>query len=262
MTADSRWNDLGTRLLTGGVLSAGGVVVVALGGPVFLFVASLAAGILIWELTRLVAPEVNNRAVIFALLSALALAMAAEFETPWAIGLAVLPALLGLITLRARRWIFFVFALGIQGAAYELTIFRDLHGIVWLVWLIFIVVATDIAGYFAGRSIGGPRFWPRVSPKKTWAGVVAGWAASAALGAAFVAFTGAGFAVIVLSVMLSFAAQMGDIAESALKRHVGVKDSSDLLPGHGGLFDRFDGLLGASIFMLVVAQITPTPGLV
>jgi phosphatidate cytidylyltransferase len=210
----------------------------------------------------MVAPEVNNRAVIFALLSALAVAMAGDFSPGWAIGLAVLPALLGLLTLGPGRWRFFAFALLIQGAAYELTVFRTDYGVKWLIWLLLVVIATDIAGYFAGRMLGGPKIWPRVSPKKTWSGTIGGWLASGAVGAAFMTFTQVGASVILLSMFLSIASQIGDIAESALKRSVGVKDSSDLLPGHGGLFDRFDGVLGASVFMLAVAELTAGPGLV
>lgn len=265
MTADARWSDLRTRVLTGAALAVGGGAAMALGGSIFLFITSLAAGILVWELTRMVAPAVNNRAVIFSLLSALAVAMPGQFEEGWtALGLAVLPAVLGLLTLGPRRWLFFVFALYIQAAAYELTVFRSEFGLVWLIWLLLVVIATDIAGYFAGRTIGGPKFWPRISPKKTWSGTVAGWIAAALVGAAFLSFTGddgsAILTIMIVSAALSFAAQMGDIAESALKRTVGVKDSSDLLPGHGGLFDRLDGVLGAATLMLVLAAIDRNPG--
>ena len=262
MTAGSRWQDLQTRVLTGAGLALGGGAAITLGGNIFLFVTALAAGILVWELTRMVAPEVNNRAVIFALLSTLAVALASEFDTHWAIVLAVLPAVLGLLTLGPRRWRFFFFALLIQGAAYELVVFRSDFGVKWLLWLLLVVIATDIAGYFVGKAFGGPKVWPKISPKKTWSGTAGGWVASAGVGLAFWGLTEAGFIVVILSVALSAASQAGDVAESALKRSVGVKDSSDLLPGHGGLFDRFDGVLGASVFMLAVAQITPSPGLV
>ena len=114
-------------------------------------------------------------------------------------------------------------------------------------WLIAVVVTTDIAGYFAGRIIGGPKFWPRVSPKKTWSGTVAGWIAAAAVGALFAGALGNG--IIWLSVLVSFAGQMGDAAESALKRSKGVKDASALIPGHGGVFDRFDAMMGAALFI-------------
>jgi phosphatidate cytidylyltransferase len=98
-----------------------------------------------------------------------------------------------------------------------------------------------------------------VSPKKTWSGTVAGWLGGAAVGAAFAGATGAGVGLIGVSVAVAMAAQMGDIAESAIKRHVGAKDSSTLLPGHGGLLDRFDGMLGASVFVLIAGQVVAFP---
>ena len=100
-----------------------------------------------------------------------------------------------------------------------------------MLWLVLLVAATDILGYFAGRILGGPKFWPRVSPKKTWSGTVAGWIGAALIGWVFMARTGSGVELIAISVALSMASQMGDIAESAIKRHVGVKDSSTCCPG-------------------------------
>ncbi|MFT7370353.1 MAG: phosphatidate cytidylyltransferase [Octadecabacter sp.] len=122
-------------------------------------------------------------------------------------------------------------------------------------WLVSIVVLTDIVGYFVGRSFGGPKFWPALSPKKTWSGTIGGWIGAAIVGIVFVIFFNAGWMVILLSILVSFAGQMGDIAESALKRRQGVKDSSTLIPGHGGLLDRFDALLGASLFMLLLISL-------
>jgi len=122
-----------------------------------------------------------------------------------------------------------------------------------------VVVVTDIAGYFAGRIFGGPKFWPRFSPKKTWSGIVAGWIAAVGIGAIFLRISSAGIDLLWISALLAFASQLGDIGESAIKRMSGVKDSSSLIPGHGGLMDRFDGLLGAALFMLLVAQLTDVP---
>jgi len=124
-------------------------------------------------------------------------------------------------------------------------------------WLIGVVVATDIAGYFFGRMLGGPKFWPKVSPKKTWSGTVAGWVAAAIVGWLFVPALGAG--IIWLSVIVSFASQMGDAAESALKRAKGVKDVSALIPGHGGVFDRFDAIMGAA-FVVTLARLASLGG--
>ena len=122
----------------------------------------------------------------------------------------------------------------------------DAQGIFLVVWLICVVVATDVAGYFAGKAIGGKKFWPSISPKKTWAGILAGWAAAAVVGGLM-----GGEELAAISVFMSFASQLGDIAESAIKRRSGVKDSSNLIPGHGGLLDRFDGLIAANLVVLI-----------
>jgi phosphatidate cytidylyltransferase len=139
--------------------------------------------------------------------------------------------------------------------AYSGVLIMTLFGspyLAWLLLMIVVVIVTDVAGYFAGRMIGGRKFWPAVSPKKTWSGVVAGWIASAAVGVAAAFAIGTGFAGVLICVAMSFGAQMGDIAESAIKRRAGVKDSSNLIPGHGGFLDRFDGMIGASVVFFLV----------
>jgi phosphatidate cytidylyltransferase len=112
-----------------------------------------------------------------------------------------------------------------------------------------------VAGYFAGKIIGGPKFWPAVSPKKTWSGTSAGWVGAALVGVGFVIWGGGGIMLVRISVLVSMASQAGDIVESALKRRTGVKDSSALIPGHGGFFDRFDGMMGAAAFLLLLGLI-------
>lgn len=115
-------------------------------------------------------------------------------------------------------------------------------------WLLLLVWANDIAAYVAGRSIGGPKLAPQLSPNKTWAGFVGGVAASGLIGALALGVGWAsGISIVVISLALGVASQLGDLAESLAKRHFGVKDSSGLIPGHGGLLDRVDGLLAASI---------------
>ena len=129
-------------------------------------------------------------------------------------------------------------------------------GFVALILILLVVWVTDIGGFFAGRGIGGPKLWPRVSPKKTWAGAVGGFAASLVVAAGFVAI---GFGkveppltlkmgpILLVGAVLSIVSQLGDLFESAVKRRFGVKDSSQLIPGHGGLMDRLDGFVAAVV---------------
>ena len=121
-------------------------------------------------------------------------------------------------------------------------------GFAALMFVLLIVWVTDSGGYFAGRGIGGPKLWPRVSPKKTWAGAIGGFAASLAVAAGFAAFDlGRAGPLLMLSGVLSVVSQFGDLFESAVKRRFGVKDSSHIIPGHGGLMDRLDGFVAAVV---------------
>jgi phosphatidate cytidylyltransferase len=117
-----------------------------------------------------------------------------------------------------------------------------------LMLVLLVVWVTDIGGYFAGRGIGGPKLWPRISPNKTWAGAIGGFVASVVIAAGFAAFDlGRTGPLLVLGSVLSIASQLGDLFESAVKRRFGVKDSSHIIPGHGGLLDRLDGFVAAVV---------------
>ena len=118
-----------------------------------------------------------------------------------------------------------------------------------LIFLFAVVWATDIAAYFVGRAVGGPKLMPRVSPNKTWSGAIGGTfaAIAAALAIAHQAALSSLFAIATLAVVLSALAQAGDLFESFLKRRFGAKDSGHLIPGHGGLMDRLDGFVAASV---------------
>ncbi len=259
MVPSGQWDDLTQRLISGAVMAVFGVLMIWLGGIWFAALTAVACGLMVWELSRMIAPEKNQQAIVLAVLGGGCVLLARVVPDPAAYALLALPAMSGVILLKREQIVFALFALGILIAGYGLSGFRDVHGVVWLFWLVIVVIATDVFGYFAGRFIGGPKFWPKISPKKTWSGTVAGWIAAILIGLLFRKFTNAGPDLPWISMALSFASQMGDIAESAVKRRVGVKDSSSLLPGHGGLFDRFDGLLGAALFMLLVAQLVYVP---
>jgi len=252
-----RWSDLGPRIASALAMAVVGIAAVWAGGPWFTGLCVAAAGLMVWELAAMIRP--GGLARVLGLVAGACVLGALVLPPVWALPVLALPALAGALVLRREPVIFAAYALAAMLAAWGLAGFRGDYGMVWLVWLVLVVVVTDIAGYFAGRLIGGPKFWPRVSPKKTWSGTVAGWIAAALIGLIFRQFTTAGPDLPWISAGLALASQMGDIAESAIKRRMGVKDSSHLIPGHGGVLDRFDGLLGAALLMLLVAQVVVVP---
>ncbi len=259
MTGAAQWQDLAVRMGSGAVMLAVGLGAVAAGGDVFHAFVAMICGAMVWELVRMLAPGARARAVQLGLLTGVASMVAIYLPPGIALPLLLMPALVGFGLLQAYRTIYLTFAVLILLAGFGMMSVRDDFGFVWMLWLALVVVATDVAGYFAGRMLGGPRFWPRVSPKKTWSGTAAGWVAAALVGLGFAMSTKVGFQLLGISVAVSMASQIGDIAESAIKRKVGVKDSSALIPGHGGLLDRFDGMLGASLFLLIIGQIVGFP---
>ena len=255
----SRWEDLNARTWTGLAMVLIGVVGIRLGGVWFQMLVVFVTAVMIWELARMIRPGWDVGSMLLAAFSASVISGLLSQQPDWHLLLLLVPAAVGTAVMPQEKLTFFLFALGITVAGWGLVEAREAYGGTWLFWMVICVVVTDVAGYFAGRKFGGPKFWPAISPKKTWSGTAAGWFGAALVGALFLTFTTAGRDLIWLSMILSFASQMGDIAESALKRRVGVKDSSALIPGHGGLFDRFDGLLGASLFMLLLALVVDVP---
>ncbi len=146
---------------------------------------------------------------------------------------------------------------GIYAAApvFALILLRSdpVSGLFAVAFVMIVVWVTDIAAYGVGRTIGGPKLWPAVSPNKTWAGLIGG-AGGAAIAAWIISMfiTGAtAWELALLGAFLAIVSQGGDLAESALKRHFGVKDSGALFPGHGGILDRVDGLIAAAIVAAV-----------
>ena len=124
-----------------------------------------------------------------------------------------------------------------------------------VVLLLFAIVwTTDVLGYFAGRAFGGPKLWPAVSPKKTWSGAIAGTVGAVVVALLVAAQFGSfdRIAIITVALLLSVVAQAGDLFESWVKRQFDAKDSSHIIPGHGGVMDRLDGFWAAAVAGCVV----------
>lgn len=261
MSAPSdRWADLRPRLMSAAVMLAVGVVEIWLGGLPFLALAVALVAVMIWELAAMTGGAEGRRmALILAGLAALA--FIADEGWPSLPSWWVIPPVMLVmgLTPRLHPVASALMAGAIMVAGHGLFVLRDEAGTAAILWLIGVVIASDVMGYFAGRILGGPKFWPAISPKKTWSGTVAGWIGATAVGAGFVLADQGEPLLILLSPFVAFAGQMGDIAESWIKRRTGVKDSSHLIPGHGGVMDRFDALCGAMVAVMILGRIIELP---
>lgn len=253
------WGDLKPRVLSAAVMLAVGAVEIWLGGLWFLALITALTAIMIWELARLSAPTQPHMALQLAALAALCLIADEGWPSVSAWLVFPLVPLAFVLTPRLQQKAVAAIGLGIMVAGHGLFVLRDEAGTAAILWLIGVVIASDVAGYFVGRSLGGPKFWPAISPKKTWSGTVAGWLAAALLGLIFVLAGYGSWGLVVLSPFIAFAGQLGDIAESWIKRRTGVKDSSNLIPGHGGVMDRFDALVGAMAVVMLITRVFPLP---
>ncbi|WP_170577551.1 phosphatidate cytidylyltransferase [Ruegeria arenilitoris] len=259
--SDGRWSDLSARILSAAVLIAIGSVEVWLGGLWFEAFIAIACGLMTWELVRMIDPDKVGVRVQLGIMTGVAVLISYHVPPLFKLPVLVAPALVGAGQVGRSKTIYALFAVWIAASGLGFISIRETMGFGWMVWLILVVVATDVAGYFVGKTFGGPKFWPKVSPKKTWSGTAGGWAAAAIVGAVFAIYAGFGFMFVVISVLASMASQAGDIVESATKRKFGVKDSSNLIPGHGGFLDRFDGMMGAALFVLIAGLIYSPGGM-
>lgn len=259
----SKWADLGPRVGAGLAMAALGVGAIWAGGMVFVALIAVVIGLCFWELCRLLHPRNAALAIGLGAISTTAVVLCGyQLESQGALGLSwvalLVAPLLGNLLLPTHRLLFAAYSLLIVFAALGFLHLSHSHMVVWLV---LVVIVSDVAGYFAGRMLGGPKFWPRVSPKKTWSGTVAGWLGAAVIGFVF-ATENTAIYWILGSMLAAFAGQMGDVAESAIKRFVGVKDSSNLIPGHGGVLDRFDAMIGAAAVIYLLSALMAVPVMV
>lgn len=255
-SVSARFGDLRDRVISGVIMAFAGIAAVWAGGLWFTVLVCGMCGAMVWELTRMLDADApfGKAEAAGATAGVALLVFWIQLSGVWQIG--ILALAVGLLAWRfpKDRGIAAGYLALILFAGLGLIALRHGAGWEWMLWLVLIVIGSDVAGYFAGRVIGGPKLWPRVSPKKTWSGTVAGWGLAALIGAVFMAPLGAGAGLVAVSVLVSMAGQAGDIAESAIKRHAGVKDSSNLIPGHGGVMDRFDAMIAAALMVLLLGE--------
>ena len=265
----SSFADLRTRILSAIVLVAAAIGTLLLGGlPFVLFwlAASLAMN---WEWQRMVEPE---RIVPRTVAGGVALCVAAVLSvqlSPDLAGLVVLAGAIvaGLLAVKGKRlWagagVVYAGALIVSVLTIRPALAASLErpfDLRTIVWLFAVVWGTDVMAYFGGRLIGGPKVWPAVSPGKTWSGTLVGILCGALAGVVVATISPvmpiSPWPVLGIGLLAAAAAQAGDFLESGVKRRFGVKDSSGLIPGHGGVMDRLDGFVAAAVLVVLVALV-------
>jgi phosphatidate cytidylyltransferase len=248
---ESSSRNLLMRIVVAAVLMPLAVVIAYAGGWLWATLVTLAAIGLFLEWLTVVGLAGAMRVSVP---GAVALAVAGFCLAIGRIDVALIVLAIGLVVAvsiapERRNWVAagFLYAAAAEIAS-VLVRLDPVKGFAALMFVLLIVWVTDSGGYFAGRGIGGPKLWPKVSPKKTWAGAAGGFAASLAVAAGFAAFgLGNTGPLLMLSAALSVVSQSGDLFESAVKRRFGVKDSGHIIPGHGGLMDRLDGFVAAVV---------------
>ena len=258
MSNASDWKDFQPRLISALFLLSISTFCIYLGNHFFTLFIIMLVGVMHWELGKMLSP-ISSQAMWFsANMSMLVVFYLLESKSTF-----------GQVSVLFLNFYFqrnFFHHNRNFGAFYSLAVIicgvifykvRLDFGLLHTVWLIGIVVVTDTAGYIIGRVVGGPKIFPRISPKKTWSGVLAGWLAVGLFSWSFVgnvAPKNLFVTFVSVSIVLSVAAQIGDMVQSHLKRRSDVKDSSNLLPGHGGFMDRFDGFIGATVVTGLIFQ--------
>lgn len=251
--------NLKLRIFSGAVLAAVAFLLAYAGPLPFAVLILVCALVISWEWGRLV------RGATFDLgffVHAIAVTAAIVLAGAGYAALAIAALVIAAITLiplyvgrGARLSALGVFYVGLPAVALLWLRSDEPFGFTAVLFIFAVVWSSDTAAYAAGRSIGGPKLWPRVSPNKTWAGLIGALCAAAAAAAVFTVLEPEAGPVrlILIGVGLALVAQAGDLAESALKRLFNLKDASDLIPGHGGFMDRMDSIVAAAVAAALLA---------
>jgi phosphatidate cytidylyltransferase len=254
---NGKWADLRTRVLSAILMVAVGALEIWLGGTAFAALVIALTAVMIWELATMTAPARRRSPLTLAVTGGAALLASVVLQSEIAALFLMIPTVALILTPRRDRRLAGAYALAIMLAGYGLVDLRMVGGTSAILWLVAVVVTSDVLGYFVGRTVGGPKFWPAVSPKKTWSGTAAGWIGAALVGLVFMSQGHGTWAIVPVSALVAFAGQLGDIVESWIKRRAGVKDASSLIPGHGGVLDRFDALIGAVVAVMALGLLVP-----
>ena len=263
------WNDLGVRALSAIVLIPCAVFAVIYGSWLFLLLVSIGAGLMSLEWGLISAPGATGRIGIGVAIGVVA-AVFAGYLGDFSAAFVLLVFAAAAVALYAKR-------IGQSGvdAAYGVHYVgwpcivlvwlrqRPPNGTEWTVLLFVVAWASDIAAYMLGSLLRGPKLWPRFSPNKTWSGFIGGLVAGSLSAAALAMFVPLGLSLriaLVVGFIAALATMAGDLWESMLKRRFGVKDSGDLIPGHGGLLDRVDGLMFAAVVLAGCRLVTLMTG--
>lgn len=254
--------DLGPRVASGIVLAAIAVTAIWFGALPLAVLLAVVGGIVAWEWGHIVRGAELDAAMSAHVATVIAgiVLTGLGLAGPALLGVIIGTILTGLLSFGRHSVLSSVGVLfaALPGIALLWLRSDEPLGRTAVYFIVAAVAATDIFAYFSGRMIGGPKLWPRVSPNKTWAGLLGGVFAAALTGLA-TSFAVTGSSPVHLTVMgagLAVVAQAGDLAESALKRRFGTKDASGLIPGHGGFMDRVDGLATAAIVVAGWAALT------
>lgn len=256
----AKWGDLGTRTASALILIPAVIACAWFGGIWFKGFVLLLAGLMAHEWASMVHPKNPVQYILHmgaaACGTVLPEAVGVEYALLVILGLALVSgAMVRAGRSAASKWSYFgIFYVGFPALAFVLLRGDPDYGFAAILWIFLIVWSADTLAYFAGRIIGGPKLAPSISPKKTWAGLGGAVAGSALVSIIFAYVTQLNgiWALAILAACLALVEQAGDLFESSLKRFHGVKDAGGLIPGHGGIIDRVDGLIAVAVVAALI----------